>query len=117
MKAEIRDYQRINDENFSSYEPDKQVFGYTLLFSIGVRGKEGIDYFEVDVASAGYLEQHNVKAGFLRHTILATNYNIPEALALMTKYVDSLEEESWEKLANKISRISRWEFEDYRPSP
>ena len=51
---------------------------------------------------------------FLRHTILAKDYNIPETVALMTRYVEELEEESWEVLAHKISRVARWEFEDYR---
>jgi hypothetical protein len=117
MKAEIKEYCRTDNEDLSSYEPeDKQVFGFTLLFSIGIKGQEGTDYFEVDVASARYLELLTPQPIFLRHTILATDYNIPEAVALMTKYVEALEEESWEQLASKISRVARWEYEDYRSS-
>jgi hypothetical protein len=45
---------------------------------------------------------------------LATDYNIPEAVTLVRKYVEALEAESWEQLASKISRVARWEFEDYK---
>ena len=115
MKAEIKRYERTDNEDLSSYEPeDKQVFGFTLLFSIGVKGQEGADYFEVDVASPGYLELLVPQPLFLRHTILATDHNIPEVVALMTRYVENLEEESWEQLVSKISRMARWEYEDCR---
>ena len=115
MKAEIRSYSRTDNEDLSSYEPGEgQVFGFTLLFEIGAKGHEGTDFFEVDVASSGYLERFKPSPSFLRHTILATDYNIPAVVALVRKYVEALEEESWEKLAYKISRVVRWEFEDYR---
>ena len=116
MKAEIKAYERTDNEDLSSYEPeDKQVFGFTLLFSIGIKGQKGADYFEVDVASPGFLEHLLPQPFFLRHTVLATYYNIPTTVALMTQYVEALEEESWEQLASKISRVARWQFEDYQP--
>jgi hypothetical protein len=34
-------------------------------------------------------------------------------VALMTKYVSSLEADSWQALATKINRVARWEYEDY----
>lgn len=115
MKAEIRGYSRTDNEDLSSYEPDEnQVFGFTLLFEIGIKGHDGSDFFEVDVASPGYLEHLKPSPFFLRHTVLATDYNIPAVVALVSKYVEALEEESWEKLAHKISRVARWEYEDYR---
>ena len=115
MKAEIKAYERTDNEDLSSYEAeDKQVFGFTLLFSIGVKGQEGADYFEVDVASPRYLEHLIPQPFFLRHIILATDYNLPEAVTLVRKYVEALDGDSWEELAGKISRVARWEFEDYR---
>ena len=115
MKAEIKAYERTDNEDLSSYEPeDRQVFGFTLLFSIGVKGQPGADYFEVDVASAGYLEHLVPQPFFLEHTILAADYNIPEIVALVRKRVEALDGDSWEGLAGKISRFARWEFEDYR---
>ena len=115
MKAEIKGYSRTENEDQSSYEPgEKQVFGFTLLFEIGIKGQVGADYFEVDVASPGFLEHLLPQPFFLRHTVLATDYNIPAVVTLVSQYVEALEEESWEALASKISRVARWEFEDYQ---
>ena len=115
MRADIRGYSVTENEDLSTYEPEEQqVFGFTLLFEIGVQGQKGTDFFEVEVASPAYLERLASQPLFLRHTILATDYNIPAAVALVHKCVEALEEESWEKLAGKISRFLRWKFEDYR---
>ena len=117
MRAVIRSYSCSESEDLSTYEVgEAPVFGFTLTFAIGSEGSQGEDFFEVLVASATYLAQ--LKAAptpaFLRHVILASDYNVPAAVTLVEKYISSLEEESWEKLAVKINRVLRWEFEDYR---
>ena len=117
MKAVIRHYNCSESKDLSTYEEeDAAVFGFTLTFTIGSEGSEGADFFEVFVVSAAYLMQLESARGlsFLRHVILAPDYNIPAVVALVEKYINSLEEDSWEKLAAKISRVLRWEFEDYQ---
>jgi len=117
MKAVIRRYGCSESEDLSTYEEDEAaVFGFTLTFAIGLEGSKGEDFFEVFVASATYLAQlESAQApAFLRHVILAPDYDIPAAVALVKKYVNSLEEDSWEKLAAKINCVLRWEFEDYK---
>jgi hypothetical protein len=116
MRAAIRRYECVDSEDLSTYEVgEPPVFGFTLAFFIGVEGEEGSDQFEVLVASATYLAQRypDQAATFLRHIMLASDYNIQEAVALMTKYVSSLEANSWQALATKINRVARWEYEDY----
>jgi hypothetical protein len=117
MRAAIRRYECVDSEDLSTYElGEPPVFGFTLAFFIGVEEEEGSDQFEVLVASAAYLAQRYPEptATFLRHIMLASDYNIQEAVALMTKYVSSLEADSWQELAFKINRVARWEYEDYR---
>ncbi len=115
MKAVIRRYNCSESEDLSSYEEgDVAVFGFTLMFAIGLEGDEGEDFFEVFVTSTAYLAQLESarEPFFLRHIILAPDYNVPAAVALVEKYINSLEEDSWEKLAAKISRLLRWQSED-----
>jgi hypothetical protein len=117
MKAIVKRYNCSASEDFSTYEVgDMPVFGFMLTFAIGSEGSQGEDYFEVLVASATYLAQLKATQtpAFLRHVILSSDYNISAAVALVEKYISSLEEDSWEKLAAKINRVLRWEFEDYR---
>ncbi|MGY2134870.1 Imm8 family immunity protein [Hymenobacter sp. HD11105] len=120
MKAIVKGYDRSQVDDLSTYEADTPlVFSYSLTFSIGPVGKEGADYFTVIVASAGYLQSlySDEAVSFLRHTILARDYNVQQVVALMEKYVNCLEADSWEKLANQLSQVAQWEFEDYQPAP
>ncbi|RZL06486.1 MAG: hypothetical protein EOO62_18795 [Hymenobacter sp.] len=116
MRAVVRRYDCSASEDLSTYEvDDAPVFGFTLTFAIGSEEGQGEEFFEVLVASAAYLSQLQTTQApaFLRHVILSSDYNIPAAVTLVEKYISSLEEESWEKLAAKINRVLRWEFEDY----
>lgn len=118
MRAAIREYECYDSDDLSTYNPEEpQVFGFTLAFSIGVEGQTSSDLFEVLVASAPYLAQRYPEQAvvFLRHIILASDYNVNAAVALMNKFVSSLEGSSWQELAIKISAVARWEYEDYRP--
>lgn len=115
MKAVIRSCSCSESEDLSTYEENAAAdFGFTLVFTIGVEGETGEDFFEVLVASATYLARLKSGCGpaFLRHVILAPDYIIPAAIALVEKYINSLEEDSWQKMAAKIGRLLRWEFED-----
>ena len=116
MKATIKSYYCTDSEDLSTYEMgDPPLFGFTLSFAVGPTDSEGEDYFEVLVASASYLAKRDAAQApaFLRHVILAPDYNVLAAVSLMEKYISSLEEDSWQKLASKISRVATWEYEDY----
>ena len=119
MKAVIKRYHYEESEDLSTYKADEPaVFGYTLTFTIGPNSGAGEDYFEVFVASTRYLAQLDSAQApaFLRHVIVAPDYNVPAAVALIEKYVSVLDEPSWAELAIKLSRVLRWEFEDYHTS-
>lgn len=117
MRAAIRRYECYDSEDLSTYNIEEpQVFGFTLVFAIGVEGQEGSDQFEVLVASAPYLAQRypGQVVSFLRHIMLASDYNIDAAVRLMSKFVSSLEGNSWQELATKINAVARWEYEGYQ---
>lgn len=119
MRAVIRGYECYDSDDLSPYDSgEPQVFGFTLAFDIGVDGQEGTDRFEVLVASAPYLAQRYPEQAvvFFRHIMLASDYNIKAALALMNKFVSSLEGDSWQELVDKINTVARWEYEHYRPA-
>jgi hypothetical protein len=90
----VRRYECEEMQDLSTYELDEPpVFGFTA-FAIGVEDQKGADQFKVLVASTAYLAQRypGQAATFLRHIMLASDYNINEAVALMTKYVSSPEQ-------------------------
>ena len=117
MKATIKSYYCTDSEDLSTYETgDPPLFGFTLNLAIGPIDSDGEDYFEVLVASAGYLAKRDSAQApaFLQYVILAPDYNVFAAVSLMDKYISSLEEDSWQKLASKINRVAHWEYEDYQ---
>ena len=118
MRAVIKGHYISDNEDLSTYEPTQpQVFGFILTFAIGPENSAGQDFFEILVASAAYLAKHYSEQmpTFMRHIMLASDYNVQAAVAHVSKYISTLEEDSWEKLVAKIGRMARWEYEDYRP--
>lgn len=118
MRAIIKSYDSYDVEDLNTYQPaDPLVFVVSINFAIGAVGQAGANYFEVVVVSPDFLHTQYPGSNcyFLRHYLLVKEYNFTSILALMTTYINSLEAESWEQLAEKINRVARWEFEDYRP--
>ena len=118
MRAEIKSYYSDDDiGDLSAYQfNEADSVGYALTFSIGPVGREGSDNFEIVVTTPEDLQAYYAGKApvFLRNCMLVENYNFSQILKLMTNYVNSLEEPSWDKLAEKLCRVARWEFEDYR---
>jgi hypothetical protein len=58
-----------------------------------------------------------VDSGILsgRHYLLVEDYNINRVEAFLKDYARQCEGESWRVVALKLSRIAKWEFEDYTP--
>jgi hypothetical protein len=44
-------------------------------------------------------------------------YNFPRIEGFIRHYVDECSGETWEEIAEKLARLGKWEFEDYRESP
>ncbi len=118
MRAAIRSYDSYEIEDLQTDKPDDPlIFAVSINFEIGPADSVGADNFRITVASAEFL-RHQYPGDdcyFLRHYLLVKEYNFSRILALMTNYVNSLEAETWEQLAEKIGRVALWEFEDYHP--
>ena len=100
------------------YQPeDLEDFGFPLNLTIGIKGQRGADNFQLMVATPKYIQKMhpNQPAILLRHYLIVFRYDFNEILDVINNYVHSIEEDSWDKVAEKIGRIARWEFEDYKP--
>jgi len=118
MRATIKSYDSDEIDDFRTYYPeDPAVFAFSLTLAIGPVGAAGADNFAIKVVTPEFLrlQYPGDKCYLLRHYLLVKEYDWASISALLTKYVNSLEAETWEQLAQKISQVARWEFEDYRP--
>ncbi len=117
MKAFIKDFDCSDIDDLYSYIPDNPTnFGFWMNFTIGQEGEQWSNNFQLQVATPTYLQEQNPyqSAILLRHTLLVFEYDFVQIYNAVDQYVRSLEEDSWEKLTEKLSRIAWWEYEDYR---
>ena len=118
MRETIKSCDSIEIEDFSTYYPeDPESFAFSLTLAIGELGSAGANDFDITVATPEFLRNQYLgdKSYLLRHYLLVKEYGFECILAMVTKYVNSLEAETWEQLAQKIGQVARWEFEDYHP--
>lgn len=100
------------------YKPDDpEYFGFPLNLSIGTEGDRGADNFQLMVATPKYIQKMypGQSAVLLRHFLVVFHYDFNEILDVINRYVRSIQDDSWEKIAAKIGQIALWEFEDYQP--
>jgi hypothetical protein len=117
MKPIIVDCDSSDVGDFFSYQPsDPDCFGFPLNLTIGIEGQEGADNFQLMVATPKYIQQThpNQSAILLRHYLLVFRYDFNEILDVVNNYVRSIDEPTWEQVAEKIGRMAQWEFEDYK---
>ena len=95
--------------------PDPERFGILFSFTAGPQGERGEDIFQVMVCTGAWLQGQAEQDGImsLRHYILVPRYDYAAVLRFLESALSSIEAESWEDIASRISRLAHWEFEDY----
>lgn len=98
-----------------SYCPDEcDNFSLWVELSIGTYKEEGGDYFRVHVCTPEWFCKHHWLPELIRHTLLVRKYDLDEITKTITDYIDQCEGEGWEEIAQKLSRVFAWEYEDYQ---
>lgn len=100
-------------EEFIPAESDN--FSLWVELSIGIQGNEGADYFRVKICTPEWLCKHQWLPELMRNTLLVRKYDLDEITKTITDYIDQCEGNDWMEIAQKLSRVFAWEFEDYQP--
>lgn len=95
--------------------PDRERFGFLLQLMIGPESLDGQESFDVVVCTPGWLSERAAEAGVLslRHHLVVERYDWGQIRQFVEKYLESIEAESWDAVAERVGRLGRWEFEDY----
>ncbi len=85
---------------------------------IGPQGGRGEESFDVFVCTPRWLEENRQNDGVVcgRHMLIMFDYNYERLKAFFEKAAAEATGESWREVALSLSRIGKWEFEDYRES-
>lgn len=101
----LEEYQPFECDNFSLW----------IELSIGTYCENGSDYFRLQICTPEWLCKHQWLPELMRHTLLVRTYDLDEITKTITDHIDRCEGENWMEIAQKLSRVFAWEYEDYQP--
>lgn len=118
MQPVIKDISTIDGGDPAGFQPSDDTFSITLRLLIGPANSAGEESFDVTVCSPAWLEKECERNGFVlgRHHLVVCNYDFAFVERILTKLIERYSGKTWHEIAEKISRLAYWEFEDYQPS-
>jgi hypothetical protein len=117
MKAILKEIYSIQvNEYLDKFHPDDPYnFCILVSLSIGPMDKNSSNDFSLTVCTPEWLKGActSGKYEWGRHMLFVHEYDFPLIKKVITEYIDECEGDDWMVIANRISRIAAWEFEDY----
>jgi hypothetical protein len=104
--------------DLESFFPDEDdCFGFLIQAMFGPENSEGEESFDLVVCTPKWLEQKLAKDMILsgRHHLIVKEYNFEAIRSFLIEYARQCCGDTWQEVAQILSRIGRWEFEDYVP--
>jgi Immunity protein 8 len=98
--------------------PDPKCFGFLLQAFFGPDDGPGEESFDMVVCTPLWLARELHESGGIligRHYLLVEEYNVGRIRDFLIEYAKTCNGETWHEVAEKLGRVGRWEFEDYRP--
>lgn len=117
MRAEIKSLYSLDIDDLSKYNPsDPESFYFLLRLIAGPESEVGEESFDIQVCTPKWLlENHKVEEIIIgRHYLIVMEYNYDRLFRFISKFCSSCEGDTWTEVAEKLSRLGYWEFEDYR---
>lgn len=116
MNAELKRLHSPDVYDLENYQPESpEKFGFLLQAMVGPEGKDGEESFDIEVCTPKWLEKtygmNDVVIG--RHHFIVREYNYPRIVQTIKDFLRGCSGENWIEVANKVSRLGKWEFEDY----
>ena len=119
MRPAIKNISTIDGGDPARFQPsDAGTFSITLRLLIGPAESVGEESFDVTVCSPAWLEKECERNGFVlgRHHLVVRSYDFGFVERVLAKLIARYSGETWPEIAEKISRLAYWEFEDYQPA-
>lgn len=95
---------------------DPENFSVVVRAMVGPRGTVGEESFDINVCTPEWLKDRIERDGFLigTHHLFVESYDPAQIKNLITKFIERYSGNSWTEVAQRLSRIGQWEFEDYK---
>jgi hypothetical protein len=116
MQAKLKELFSL-DFDLATFWPEKpDNFGFWLRAMIGPEDHAGADSFDIHVCTPEWLKSNYSVSDTVwgRHFLIVFEYDRARIEAAIVRYCERCFGNDWQEIAQKISRIGYWEFEDYR---
>jgi hypothetical protein len=103
-------------QSLETYCPeDPKCFGLWVEMRVGPDNEEGAHDYRFIVCTPDWIKQEYgwEKSVWGRHMLIVFNYDLNLIAERVRSYVESCTGKDFWEMAQKISRIALWEFEDY----
>lgn len=117
MRARVRTWS-VNDFFREDYAPDDPMDDEAMIrLMVGPVGRLGEEPVTVTVSTPTRLDRTLTSWGcpvFGRHRVIVEPMSVGPVIRYLTARVEALRADTWDELGAGLSRIGRWELEDYR---
>ncbi|WP_413600405.1 Imm8 family immunity protein [Curtobacterium sp. Curtsp57] len=92
---------------------------FHAVMTVGPDNGPGEETFQVTVCTPAWLaEEASVRGPIVgRHLLIVEPMDANRAVRALRQNVEAAEGRTWAEVAEKVSRIGLWEFEDYQEHP
>ena len=96
---------------------DESNFGISVRLMIGVEGEAESESFDILVCTPDWIkcQYSEDKCVWGRHMLIVLEYDFNLIKREIEHYIESCTGVNWQLIAQKLSRMGAWEFEDYKP--
>jgi len=116
IKAEIKKLHSPDIQDLRSYWPDDpECFGFLLQAIIGPKGEPGEESFDMVVCTPHWLAKKYRPDEIIvgRSYLIVFEYDFKRLALFLDRFVERCSAYTWREVAEKLSRLGVWEFEDY----
>lgn len=117
VKAELRRLHSPDVYDLEKFAPGTD-FGFLLQVFAGLQGRPGEESFDVLVCTPDWLKSHHESSEIVigRHMLIVFEYDYKRLRRFFEEFCNRAWGDTWQEVASKLSRMGKWEFEDYKPA-
>ncbi|MCC7341163.1 MAG: immunity 8 family protein [Bryobacterales bacterium] len=104
-------------DDLKGYRPEESdSFGFLLQAMVGPAGGEGEESFDMVVCTPEWLRRRYAASEIILglHLLIVFRYDYASLVSYIAKFSERCSGQSWKEVAQQLSRLGKWEFEDYQ---
>jgi hypothetical protein len=117
MRATLKGLHSPSIDDLEGWSPGDEPFGFLLQAMIGPSDGPGEESFSLTVCTPEWFAAHRMDTGMVMgsRTLFVATYDYRAVKAYLERAAQRAEGKNWQEIAESLSWLGEWEFENYRP--